>query len=151
MEGLVNTIIAVIRLTGLKISDDQIEILDRGCPHKQPTLPTGKMGIYIFNYNGRFLKIGKAGTKSNARFSSQPYNPNSSQSNLAKSILNDDEMEQLELDEKNIKNWILGNTRRIDILLDGKLSIFVLTLVEAFLHCKYQPEYEGFKSQRRYI
>ncbi|GEM_PF-5297747 len=45
-------------------------------------------------------------------------------------------------------NWIKKNCRRIDILLDADLGIFTLELIEATLHYKYEPKYEGFLAQR---
>ena len=106
------------------------------------------MGVYTFLYQDAFLKIGKAGPNSGARFSSQHYLPNSSASNLARSILNDTRMQDLGLTEKNVGSWIKQNTRRIDILLDASLGIFTLELIEAALHFKYEPRYEGFQNQR---
>lgn len=72
------------------------------------------MAVYSFIYQDRFLKIGKAGSNSNERFNSQHYDPKNSQSNLAKSLLNDPKLVELNLDATNIKEWIKTNTRRID-------------------------------------
>jgi len=130
------------------ISEDQLEIIDRGCPHSPSGLLNGKMGIYIFELNGVCLKIGKAGEKSNARFRSQHYSPKRSQSNLSKSILNDSNMKNHGLNEHNIGDWIKNNTRRIDIFIDSELGIPVLNLLEAYLQCKFRPKYEGFESQK---
>ncbi len=82
------------------ISEDQLRIIDRGCPHLPYGLINGMMGIYIFELNGVCLKIGKAGEKSDARFRSQHYSPKSSQSNLAKSVLNDSDMKNYGLNEE---------------------------------------------------
>jgi hypothetical protein len=92
-----------------------------------------------------FLKIGRVGTKSNARFSYQHYDPNHTKSNLAKSLLKDDEMkEKYDLSNENIGGWIKGNCHRINILFDVKnTNPFVNELVEACLHYKYNPRYEG--------
>ena len=133
---------------GKPIDESKYKIIDRGMPHKPKTLPTGMMGIYIFLYKGQFLKIGKAGTNSNARFISQHYNPRSAQSTLAISILLDRRMDDQVIDESNVGNWIKNNCRRIDILLDSDLGIFALALIEAALHYKYEPIYEGFATQR---
>jgi len=130
------------------ISENQLEIIDRGCPHSPFGLISGKMGIYIFEFKGVCLKIGKAGEKSNARFRSQHYLPKSSQSNLSKSILNDSNMKNYELNEHKIGDWIKNNTRRIDIFIDSELGIPVLNLLEAYLQCKFRPKYEGFESQK---
>jgi hypothetical protein len=95
------------------------------------------------------LKIGKANSNSNIRFKNHHYNPKSSNSNLAKSILNDPDMNYLKLSEPNIKEWIKTNTRRIDFILDEKLGFFVLNFIEAYLQLIYKPKYEGFKNQNR--
>ena len=123
------------------------EIIDRGVPHKPAGLPIGKMGIYTFYYDGHFLKIGKAGAKSDSRFRSQHYGFNA-QSTLAKSIMNDVKMLALGINEKNIGEWIKKNCRRIDILIDVSAGIFTLELIEGILHYVYEPKYEGFNSQR---
>jgi len=148
MKELKAQLLSVVRLTGTVISEDQIQILDRGVPHKPAGLPRGKMGIYSFVYRDEFLKIGKVGPNSNARFRSQHYVPTSSQSNLAKSILNDPDFKCFNLTEDIVGDWIKQNIRRIDFIIDASLGIFVLNLIEAFLHLKFKPKYEGYKSQR---
>ena len=138
---------SVTSAVGKKITSGY-EIIDRGMPHVPHTLKRGTMGVYTFLYRDEFLKIGKAGPNSNARFFSQHYIPTSSASNLSKSILNDKEMKGLGMTEETVGDWIKQNTRRIDIILDVSLGIFALELVEAALHFKYEPRYEGFKNQR---
>lgn len=139
---------AVSESLGKSIDKRLYKILDRGLPHQPKGLPSGTMGVYTFNYNGLFLKIGKAGPSSNARFLSQHYNPNSAMSNLAKSILNDTDMQNLRINELNVGDWIKRNCRRIDIIIDAEAGIFTLELIEAILHYKYSPIYEGFITQR---
>ena len=133
---------------GKKIDPTKYEIIDRGVPHRPPTLPPGKMGIYTFLYKGRFLKIGKAGASSGPRFSSHHYNPNSSQSTLAASLLDDAKMVN-KVNKANVKDWIMNNCQRIDVIIDEKLGVFALALIEAALHYCYEPKYEGFPSQRK--
>lgn len=124
-------------------------IIDRGVPHTPRQKPENKMGVYCFCYNGNYLKIGKAGLKSNARFLSQHYSSNSAKSSFARSILNDQEMiDSVGVTSGNIKEWIKQNCRRIDIIIDGEVGIFTLELIEAVLHYRYKPRYEGFKTQR---
>ncbi|MGX8797709.1 hypothetical protein ACR6HW_16855 [Fusibacter sp. JL298sf-3] len=94
------------------------------------------------------MKIGKAGPSSNARFLSQHYNPKSARSTLAASILADEKMQNKGINETNVGDWIKKNCRRIDILLDVNLGIFTLELIEAALHYRYEPIYEGFSAQR---
>jgi len=134
---------------GKTIDTSKIWVIDRGVPHIAPKkLPEGRMAVYTFIYNDEFLKIGKAGPNSNARYTSQHYNPGSAMSNLAKSLLDDRDMNNCGIFEDNVGEWIKSNCRRIDIEMDTSLGIFTLELVEAILHYKYIPKYEGFNSQR---
>lgn len=143
------TILDITDVLGRPIDTTKFEIIERGLPHSVPRkLPTGKMAVYTFIYNGTFLKIGKVGPNSNARYTSQHYNPGSSKSNLAKSILEDPDMKTHCITENNIGTWIKNNCHRIDIEMDVSLGIFTLELVEAVLHYKLNPKYEGFSSQR---
>jgi len=132
------------------ICRDDFEIVDWGVPHKPPNLPTGKMAVYVFIHDGRFLKIGKVSAKNNARYQYMHYNPGlSSVSTLAKSILNDRAfLAHQEISENGIGEWIRQSCRRIDILLDGKFGVFALNLIESALQYRYEPKYEGFASQR---
>ena len=132
---------------GIDISSYCIQ--DLGVPHKPKGLPIGKMGVYTFSFNDSFLKIGKAGPNSNARFRSQHYNPKSANSTLAASLIMDNEMGEYAIDDGNVKNWIVSNCRRIDVLMDVNLGLFALELVESVLHYYYEPKYEGFNSQHR--
>lgn len=138
----------VSRCLGKEIDMSKVQIVDRGLPHIPHSLKPGTMGVYTFNYNGKFLKIGKVGPKSNNRFLYQHYIPGSAKSTLAASIIADPQMKALGITEDNVGDWIKENCRRIDILLDVDLGIFTLELVEAALHYKYEPKYEGFASQR---
>jgi len=141
-------LIEIAKYAGVIINEDQLKIVDRGCPHLPFGLIKGMAGIYIFELNGVCLKIGKAWEKSDARFRSQHYSPKRSRSNLAKSILNDPDMKNYGLNDDNIGDWIKNKTRRIDIFIDSKLGVPVLNLLEAYLQCKFKPKYEGFKSQK---
>ena len=142
------TIATVAEILGRPVDMRKVHIIDRGLPHTPKSLMPGTMGVYTFLYKDRFLKIGKAGPSSNARFLSQHYNPGSAMSTLASSILMDKDMASLGITESNVGIWIKQNCRRIDIILNTELGIFTLELVEALLHYKYEPKYEGFKSQR---
>lgn len=148
MCRLKDELLHVIRSLNVKIDDEQIHILDRGIPHKLTKLNEDYMVVYTFAFQERYLKIGKAGPKSFARVNSHHYNPNSSNSNLSKSMLSDRDFCSFALTEESIKDWIKNNTARLDILMEKRLGIFVLNFVEAFLHLKFQPKYEGFETQR---
>ncbi len=147
-KELNNIILETSTTLGKPINGSSLEIIDRGKPHKPEPLPDGKMGVYLFLYDDVFLKIGKAGPKSNARFYSQHYNPKSARSTLAASILSDKSNIAGTITESNIGDWIKENCHRIDILLDADVGIFALELIEAALHYKYEPIYEGFVTQR---
>ncbi|SHH33028.1 hypothetical protein SAMN02745245_01102 [Anaerosphaera aminiphila DSM 21120] len=146
IEEIVNGVFKIIDKDN--IDEIKYDVISRGCPHEPKGLPKNKMGIYMFIYGDRFLKIGRVGNKSNARFVSQHYNPNSSKSNLAKSILKDEDMKDFNLDEKSVGKWIKDECFRIDILVDDSLGIRALSVIESILQYKYKPIYEGFKSQR---
>lgn len=148
IKEIYSLIFDVSSILGKPIEKESIEIINRGKPHKPESLPAGKMGVYLFLYDDVFLKIGKAGPKSNARFYSQHYNPKSAKSTLAASILSDSTNSYEGVGEENVGDWIKENCTRIDIIVDSYLGIFALELIEAALHYKYEPIYEGFVNQR---
>ncbi len=148
IQKIKEKLIQITSILDKKLSDDSIEIIDRKVPHKASSLPDGKMGVYSFWYGDQCLKIGKVGLNSNARYLSQHYCPNSSRSNLAKSLLQDSDFRDTILNEVPIKKWMLENLRRVDIIVDGSCDIFTLGLIESCLHYCYNPKYEGFKTQR---
>lgn len=124
-------------------SDDfQIEFLE--CPHKPPScLPSGKMAVYGFWHDVEWLKIGLAGPNSNARYTSQHYNPNSAQSTLSGSLCRDPRTANCAgFDVAAPGNWIKSHCCRANILLDCKHGPLVLAMLEAFLHLRLTPRYE---------
>jgi hypothetical protein len=147
MKIVIKSFLKAAVLAGIQINPKKIEIRSLGCPHIPKTLPAGKMGIYIFHHKKNCLKIGKAGVKSNARFSSQHYALGRAKSNLPKSLLLDTRMKNQGLSKNGIGAWIRENTTRTDILLDESLGVWTLNFLEAFLHCRYRPIYEGYKGQ----
>ena len=140
----------VARLAGVELPSSMITIENLSAPHVAPTrLPVGKMAVYVFSKGSDVLKVGKVGAKSHARYTSQHYNPGSAMSTLAASILADRERLGLTtIDEAGIGSWIRENVDRVNFLLDERLGVPVLTLLEPFLQCRLKPRYEGFKSQR---
>ena len=152
MVDLVTEIDLVIRevtsVLGNQLDSKQYQIIDLGVPHQPRNLPANMMSVYTFWYGTVCLKIGKAGPNSNARFLSQHYNPGSARSTLAASILNDNRSKELGITNDTVGVWIKTNCRRIDILLNADLGIFTLELIEAVLHFKSEPIFEGFASQR---
>ncbi len=123
-------------------NDFQVEYLES--PHKPPSgLPFGKMAVYGFWHGGEWLKIGLAGPNSNARYTSQHYNPNSAQSTLSGSLCRDPRMTNCEGFEIAAPgNWIKLHCCRVNVLLDSKHGSLVLATLEAFLHLRLKPRYE---------
>lgn len=150
-NSLVSDFIRVAQLAGIHISDDMIYVDAQAAPHTPPTsIPVGKLAIYIFYWGEKCLKVGIVGAKSKSRFTSQHYNPMSSKSNLAKSILTNRERLGLpDINEANVRDWIITNTDRINIFIDASLGVYSRNLLESFLHCRLNPLFEGFESQRR--
>jgi hypothetical protein len=109
--------------------------------------------VYCFFLGDKCLKAGKAGPQSAARFTSQHYGLNAL-SALAKSILKardrvaemlkDELRDELHTtNEEVIGDWIEKHTARLNVLLPASVGPHALSLVEAFLHCRFQPMFEG--------
>jgi len=145
LEKAVSDFVKVAKLAGKDIKREDIFIEFLKSPHIPPkSIPEGKIAVYIFYYGQICLKVGQVGKKSKARYTSQHYYPNSSNSNLAKSILKHQEVLSLSgLTEDNITEWIKTNTARTNILIDAKFGKSVISLMETFLHCRLNPKFEG--------
>jgi hypothetical protein len=150
IESLVTDFLAVCALARLKLTKDEItpQRLSAGAEHRGiGSLPEGKTAVYIFLDQSapspdRCLKAGRVSENSNARFRYQHYSPHSSQSNLAASLLNDPSA-PAELTDANVGDWIKDNTARINLLLPAAKGAAVLNLLEAFVHARLNPKYEG--------
>jgi hypothetical protein len=113
-------------------------------PHRPSGLPSGRMAVYCFFLNGQALKIGIAGPNSDARYRSQHYNPNSAQSTLARSLLNNPAKAAISPLRSNfVGDWIKSNTDRVNFLVPASFEKRVLSQLEAFLHARWRPIYEG--------
>lgn len=141
--------ITIARLAGVELPAGALTVESLPAPHAPPTrLPAGKMAVYVFARGEDVLKVGKVGAKSQARYTSQHYNPGSAMSTLAASILADRASHALtDEDAAGVGAWIRQRVDRVNFLLDERLGMRVLTLLEAFLQCRLNPRYEGFKSQ----
>ncbi len=132
---------------GYPITSKDYYIEDMGCPHVQPKqLPKGYAAIYIFVYkiddNYEFLKIGKVNQNSNARFVSQHYGT-SAPSTLAKSLCNDKEFQNKNVNLDNVKDWMFKNLHRINIYINGDCGKVATEFVESVFHYIYRPRFEG--------
>lgn len=149
-NDVLNDFATVARLAGVTLEPGDVRVETMPAPHVPPTrLPPGTMAVYVFALGEDVLKVGKVGSKSQARYTSQHYNPGSANSTLAGSVISDaDRLGLGEADRAEIGNWIKANVDRVNFLLQAELGVPVLTLLESFLQCRLRPRYEGFKSQR---
>lgn len=128
---------------GQSITSSDYYIEDLGCPHSKPkNLPKGYAAVYMFAYNGEWLKIGKANTKSKARYTSHHYGFNAL-STLPKSLAADPAMSKYGICKENSRTWVEQNTYRINILIKSEIGKAATELIEAVLHYKFRPRYEG--------
>ncbi len=149
-KSLLDDYIHVAKLSGMSISKKDIIHQQLLAPHKPSNLPTGKQAVYIFSFplpSALVLKIGKVGPNSNARFQSQHYNPKSSQSNLANSLLKNPAVWKKQgiqsPNERNIQAWIKRYVDRDNFLIPSSKDKLLLSLFEIFLQCRLQPYFEG--------
>ena len=145
MEALSDfKVVSELAKNPLTVTGESVEFCS--APHRPPSrLPVGKMAVYGFWWDGEWLKIGKAGPKSNARYTNQHYNPNSAVSTLAASLVRDKKMVGVpDFARSTPGDWIKSATSRVNILLPANNSKALLSLLEAFLHTRLKPRYEGF-------
>jgi hypothetical protein len=113
-------------------------------PHRPSGLPRGYMAIYCFWGDGEWLKIGKVGANSDARYRSQHYAPGRARSSLAQSLLLDVDLAgRCNITAESCSEWIKGQSHRCNILVPATQSPSFLALLEAYLHFRLKPRYEG--------
>jgi hypothetical protein len=110
--------------------------------HIPSALPANSAAVYIFKWNDNYLKVGKVNANSNARYQSQHYNPDSSRSNLSKSLLSDTEFQAL-IGDGNVGEWLKANTTRFNILIPSNLGKNFVHFAEAFFILKCNPRFEN--------
>lgn len=144
IEDALTDFVTVARLARHKIGREELTVNYMEAPHRPPShLPLGNMAVYGFCVDGHWLKIGLAGPKSNARYTSQHYNPNSALSTLAASILRDPSISiNSDFNSGAPGDWIKSACGRVNILLDSRHGLLLLALLEAFLHVRLKPRYE---------
>lgn len=150
VSGTADDFRAVARLAKIELASGAITIENLPAPHVPPTrLPAGKMAVYVFSKGADVLKVGRVGANSQPRYTYQHYKPGSALSTLAASILADGEHLAIgAVTAENVGSWIKQNIDRVNLLMDEQIGVATLALLEAFLHCRLKPRYEGFKSQR---
>lgn len=139
-DQLISDFIQVANLAGIPISQPDVMYKVLPVPHEPPTrLPQDKKAVYVFCTMTECLKVGKAGPKSHARFTSQHYLPTSSRSNLAKSLVRTNVLSA----DADTRVWIRQNCTRHHFYLDASQPTALLNLLEAFIQCRLKPTYEG--------
>lgn len=140
----IDAFFTVASLARSPLAADDVRVEFMSAPHKSPSrLPSGKMAVYGFWFNGEWLKIGMAGPNSNARYTSQHYNPHSAISTLAKSLQTDPVMaRRFDPNTSAVGEWIRANCNRVNIFLDARQDRLLLAMLEAFLHLRLKPRYE---------
>ena len=148
-ETLVADFLKVAKIALVNVPPGAISVFPQPAPHRPNPLPKDKMAVYVFFWKSKCLKVGRVGKNSRARYVGQHYKPSSSMSNLSKSILSAPEARGLPgLTEASVGPWIKTNTDRYNFVMDSKIGIQVLYLLEVFLQCRLKPMFEGFKSQQ---
>ena len=133
---------------GFNLSVDELQLLQWNAglsSHIPQSLPSNKAAVYIFKWQDSYLKVGKVNSNSNARYQSQHYNSESSKSNLAKSILQDAELQML-LVNSNVSQWIKTNTTRFNIIIPSSLGKNFVHFAEAFFILKCNPRFENTRA-----
>ena len=113
--------------------------------HLPVQLPNNFAAVYIFKWNDQYLKVGKVNSNSNARYQSHHYNPDSSPSNLSKSLLRAAEFQAL-LGDGIVGEWIKENTTRFNILIPVHLGKNFVHFAEAFFILKCNPKFENTRA-----
>lgn len=145
LEETVHRLLLAIEAVGENLTAQIIRVECSGPPHRQPSSqPGGMPAVYAFFYEGRCLKCGQVGPNSAARYTSQHYNPKSSKSNLAATLLKrGHEIELPDIPEANVGEWIKSNTARANVLLPTTINKRTLNFAEAFFHILWKPVFEG--------
>lgn len=150
----IDSLSKVAALSGVDLRANQLRTEFLPAPHRRPSsLPSGTQAVYTFILGESCLKVGKAGPKTQARFTSQHYG-NHAPSTLAQSIIKDKtRMINLvppngkdafgALDIESIGKWLENYTARFHIFLPASAPACALALAEAFAQCRLRPIYEG--------
>jgi hypothetical protein len=141
---------------GLGPARAELRVQSLGRPHAPTSLPAGWQGVYCFQYDTTWLKIGKAGPKSGARWISQHYSPGSAMSTLAFSLVkyghfasvDHPTLPDLRLQLRNVSpdeigEWIRRHTERVNLLIRAEMGREGLARLEAIAHRVLQPVFEG--------
>jgi hypothetical protein len=156
-EELIADFLVAVRNMGVRIGDKGLEHRCGLGPHKPYALPAGRCAVYVFSLSrsygsrcqaglDRVLKVGRVGPNSNARFQAQHYNPRSSVSNLAASLIGEQVVWGYlgieRLSETHVGDWIRQHTDRDDFLLPAEDNP-ELGYLERYIRARLGPVFEG--------
>jgi hypothetical protein len=141
---------------GLGPGRAEIRVEHLGIPHVPRPLPDGWQGVYCFKYQTVWLKVGKAGPKSAARWTSHHYHPGRAQSTLAFSLLRYGRFSEVDfpevpdlrarvrsIDADGLGDWIKKNTERVNFLIRSELGPSGLDRLEKIAQNILHPIFEG--------
>lgn len=142
IKSSITAFVTVAELGRDPIPSADIEVESLFALHRRPShLPSGAT-VLGFWCDGVWLKIGKARTKLNARYTSQHYNPGSARSTLAGSLAKDPHMLPVAgFHPQSVGAWIKNATHRVNILLPTTRQPEPLSRLEAFFHLRRKPRY----------
>lgn len=132
------------RIPGLVQSDEWSQVTVQYCAnrHERPRpLREGQRGVYAFFQGACWLRIGQTGYS--PRFTSQHYGTKRAGSTLAKDIWSNRQEFGFKGSEEQVDEWIFANIGRADIVLPAHWPGSVATLLEAYLHYRLSPRFEG--------
>jgi hypothetical protein len=140
------------RITNISCS---AKYMKAGSAHEPTNLSKTKSGVYVFLTDEFCFKVGKAGSKSQARWNSHHYNlDETTPSTLPKSIIKNKSKfkncftseKHLSIDEinrENVQSWVKGNLARIEFIIPIQKDKFALNLLEAIAQYELKPIFEG--------
>ncbi|WP_129353808.1 hypothetical protein [Solidesulfovibrio carbinolicus] len=140
---------------GISVSSNDILIERIPPPHASLKFVEDHFAIYVFSLlstdgtltrSGRTLKVGSVQHGSAPRFYHHHYRPNSSNSNLAKSIISNEWLWRClsikTLDANNVGQWIKQNTLRDHLFIPRKF-INLQFMIERYVRGRLGPVFEG--------
>ena len=118
-------------------------------PHRPPGALRGRGAVYSFFWpeRGEFLKVGKAGSGTEQRYRYQHYGAKA-RSTLFKDLRGNCRELGVPCEDGALKDWMHQHLARADILLAPGYDDFALSLLEAFLHLRWRPRFEGSRRRR---
>ena len=110
--------------------------------HQRPRLlREGERAVYAFFQDETWLRIGQ--TSYSQRFTSQHYGTRRAKSSFAIDIWRNKEEFGYRGREEDIGEWIFANFGRANIILPAQWPATVAPLLEAYLHYRLNPRFEG--------